>query len=179
MLSISQRPAHIGSSVNSRVEKHGDDDVTAFDIPITGIPLEAEEINQLLQDPHAWDKLYDPRSGGGHDPAFPLLAPFKLKHKIESATVLIRFGLQRTALQLTDCTIAKVIIEPTAGGTTLVSLQVQCTPTLDKSMTNLFEHLGGDCELELHVAGYGDQQPLPLETKPAAANGHAEAGAPA
>ncbi len=174
MLSISQRPAMIGTSINSRVAKHGDDHVTGFDIPVAGIALEATELNQLLQDPHAWSKLFDAATNGdGHRPAFPLLKPFRLKHKIEAATVIVLVGMQRNALRFTDCKLAKVTIEPTAGGVTLLSVQVQCTPTIDKRMTELFDHLGGDCLIEIHVAGYGDQQPLPLVTHPVTGAEHA------
>ena len=40
-LSLTKRPAKIGPSINTRTQRHGDDDVPATDIPLSGILVEA------------------------------------------------------------------------------------------------------------------------------------------
>lgn len=167
MLTITERPATLGSSINTRVEKHGDNDVTALDIPLSGISLAAAELNALLLEPGAHDALFE-RNGSGFDPRIAALGTLRLKNKIEGANVSIHVGLGKDSLELVDCKLARVQLDPQPGGRTDLSVQVQCTPTIDKHVTKLLEHLGADVEVEIVVDGYGDQQALPLDKDEAA-----------
>ena len=101
MLSITPRPARLGSSINTRVEKHGEEDVTALDIPLLDIPLSAAELNALLMDPHAHRLLYN-KEGDFEKPTLERLAPLRLKDKIEGAVVEIKVGLAQDAVKLAD-----------------------------------------------------------------------------
>lgn len=159
MLTITEREAILGSSINSRVEKHGDEDVTAFDIPLSGIPVGEVELNVLLQDPKAYSSLYQPPGGAStmHEPRFPVLGELGLKDKIEGAEVSIWIGLAKDPLVLKDCKLKGVTVELQTGGASLVSCKVQCTPQVDKQFTKLFEHLGHDVQVEIRVDGYGEQ----------------------
>jgi hypothetical protein len=170
MLHLNDREAKLGTSINSRAEMHGDQEVPAFDIPLSGIPLEESELNTLLQDESATESLYIPPNGNGRtmtEPRFKGLAPLKLKDKIENAEVLIWIGMAKEPLTLHACNLAKVTLEPKTGGTTLMSCQVQCTPTIDKSVMRLFDHLGSDVNVQIVVDGFGEQKDL-LDEQPEA-----------
>lgn len=162
MLTLSNRTCRIGVSVNTRTEVHGEDSVTALDIPLTAIMLDANELNMLLQEPHAYQVLFNTRDGGKFvEPVFRVLKALRLADKIEGASVVLALG-SGAALKLTGCKIAKVELAPQVGGLTEMSLQVQCTPKLDSSIARLLEKLNCDVEVEIHADGYGDQKPLPL-----------------
>lgn len=130
LITIGRRPCKIGSSVNTRSEKHGDEDVPACDIPLDGIMLEAEELNTLLADPGAHRALFSkPRNGAPQEPMFKQLKPFVLVDKFTGSVELTLAG--QVVLELEDVTLARVRIEPQVGGLTMLSLQVQCAPPVE------------------------------------------------
>ena len=88
MLNITMRPCQLGSSINTRVERHGDEDVPACDIPLDGIMLTEAELNLLLDDPHASRCLFT-AVAGVHQPALPMIAALSLRSKLEGATVTL------------------------------------------------------------------------------------------
>ena len=162
MLTLTEREAVLGNSINTRTEKHGDEDVTALDIPLSGIAIDEQELNILLQDPHAFGALYDApgKRGTMTEPKLKVLAPLKLKDKIEGAEVSLWIGMAKEPVVIRDCKIAKVTLDLQTGGTTLLSVQVQCTPTIDKHITKLLEQLGHAVTVEIRVDGYGEQRDL-------------------
>lgn len=161
MLSLSNRPCRIGSSINTRTEKHGDEDVTALDIPLSDILLEAVELNILLQEPHAAQVLFNAPPGKLAEPVFTSIKSLRLKDKIEGASVVISLN-STTDVKLSDCKISKVTLDPQVGGLTAMSVQVQCTPKLDSSIARLLEKLNCEATVEILAEGFGDQKPLPL-----------------
>lgn len=107
MLTLTTRPCKIGPSINTRTEKHGDEDVTALDIPIESVMLEANELNVLLGEPHAHNALFN----GGTSPPEPLLRmirALKLKDKFEDCTVTLLLGLNLERIELANVKLAKV-----------------------------------------------------------------------
>lgn len=162
MLTLTEREATLGSSINTRCERHGDEDVTALDIPLSGMALDEKELNILLQDPHAFGALYVAAGARGSmsEPKLKVLGPLKLKDKIEGAEVSLWIGMAKEPVVIRDCKLAKVTLELQTGGTTLLSLQVQCTPTIDKHITKLLEQLGHAITVEIRVDGYGEQRDL-------------------
>jgi len=162
MLTIAQRGARLGSSINTRVEKHGDEDVTAFDIPLDEIMLDAGELAALLGEPHAHTLLFD-TSNIPHEPIFRMLKDFRLKEKIDSADVTLFIGLERVPIKFTDVKLARISIEPMVGGLTRLAVQVQCTPNLESKVLGLlFEKLGAEIDVEISSEGHGAQAQLPL-----------------
>lgn len=105
--------------IHNRTEKHGDEDVPAIDVPISGFAIGAEELNGLLQDPHAHRALFD-TSKLPHEPVFNCFKPLALKEKFHDADVTLHLGLGLHSVTLTGCKLAKVKLEPALGG--LVSL---------------------------------------------------------
>lgn len=129
MLTLNKRPAKIGAAVNTRCEKHGDEDVPACDIPLVGIMLEAAELNALLGDPYAHTALFNHRPGSQLDePIFRKFNPLRLRDKFEEAEVVIYAGLEPKEIRLKAVKLARVTLDPQVGGLTELALQVQCTP---------------------------------------------------
>lgn len=128
MLTITRRAAKIGTSLNVRNELHGDEDVPACDIPIDGIMLEAEELNALLDNPEAHQRLFISKTHGFEEPAIPQFGSHRMADKFEGARVKLHLGVKPTLLELEDVKLAKVTLEPKPGGMTAMSLQVQATP---------------------------------------------------
>lgn len=162
MLRISNRSCRIGTSINTRTEMHGDDSVTAIDIPLGEIMLDAAELNMVLCEPHAHQVLFATRDGGKFiEPVFRVLKALRLAGKIEGAHVTLELGGKNT-LKLSECKIARIELAPQAGGLTAMSLQVQCVPKLDSLVARLLEKLNCEIEVEVTAQGYGDQKPLPF-----------------
>ncbi len=126
MLNITLRTAKLGSSLNGRTEKHGNDDVPAADMSVDSIFLTAAELNDLLGIKDAHDRLFRVEHVGGlPEPVFAAYGGHTLPDKFEGANVTIEHGLQKLEIELADVKIAKVYLEPQTGGLTKLSLQIQ------------------------------------------------------
>jgi hypothetical protein len=162
MLTLKRRTCRIGTSINTRAEHHGDDEVTALDIPLASIMLDAEELNSLLCDPHAHTRLYDTtKAGMPAEPGLPKLKDFKLAEKIEGAEVEIALAGDEV-LKLTSCNLKSVTLSCELGGLTSMSVLVQCVPKLDSKISRLLERLDREAHVTIRCDGYGDQAKLPL-----------------
>lgn len=157
MLKIARRTAKIGPSINTRTERHGEDDVTALDIPLREITLAPAGLEELL--PGAGARLFDDK----HEPVFSRLKPFALREKIESARVTLWMGLEPDELKFPDVRLSKIAITPQSGGGAMLQLTVQVTPNLDESIAQLLEQLNRQVEVEIECENYGSQGELVLE----------------
>lgn len=168
MLTLDKRPARMGSSINTRTEKHGDEDVPACDIALQGIMLEREELNSLLADPYAHDALYNHRSKGKADePVFRKFKPLVFREKFEEGGVTLYVGMGQTKIELKDVKLARVTLDPQVGGLTELSVQVQCTPKTD-TIGELLGYMNHDVEVEISFGKRAEkskkQQDLPINT---------------
>lgn len=161
MLELSRRPAKLGPSINTRCERHGDEDVTAFDVPIHSVLISGEELNALLGDPTANERLY----AQGTDPLEPAFLQFDalvLKDKIEGARVALAGSNGGGDIVLNDCKLKSVTLELQVGGLTKLSCKAQCLPNLDHSINALFELMNHEIAVEITAEQHGAQQALPL-----------------
>jgi hypothetical protein len=150
MLTLDKRPCRIGGSLNSRTEKHGDEDVPALDVPLEGLMLTKEELNALTGDPYMHDALFSHRSQGKLDePILRMFRPLVLREKFEQGQVLLTVGLGADIeIELKDVKLARVTLEPQVGGLTACSVQVQCTPSAE-TVAQLWPYMGHDVDCEL------------------------------
>jgi len=151
MLSISLRTAKLGPSINNRTEKHGDEDVPAADISVGALLLTAEELNALLDNPGAHERLFVQTSATSlPEPFFTRFAGgFTLADKFEGANVRIEYGLEPNVIQLPDVKIAKVYLEPQTGGLTMVSLQIQASHDWSESAPELVACMNREIKIEI------------------------------
>jgi hypothetical protein len=163
VLTLNRRPCRIGTSINTRREKHGDENVTAIDVPLSGLMLEAAELNMILREPHAHGVFFDHAKGGALvEPVFRDVVPFiPIAGKAEGAEVQLEWN-NTTVMLLLDCKLARMRLVPQVGGLTALALQVQCTPKLDSLVAKLLERLDSDVDVTIRCDGYGAQQELPL-----------------
>lgn len=156
-LDLHLRPATL-AAVNTRTERHGEEDVPACDLTLEGILLKPKELDALL--PHATAGLFT-AEGTLPVPAFPQVKPLQLLQRFEGAQVTVAFGTtgDRTALVLHDVKLAKVRVEPLRGGESALAVQVQ-TPLPDR-MQELLERLGH----EVHVAITGGKPAVKPEAQ--------------
>lgn len=130
-LNLADRLCKIGSSINVRTQKHGDEDVPACDIPIVGFLLEAAELDSLLGK-GAHKALYrDGKGGNAIEPRFEHVAELALDEKFVG-TVSLDLANIELDLSAENVTLASIKLTPTTGGLTAMALQVQCTPSNDE-----------------------------------------------
>jgi hypothetical protein len=176
-MTLNSRPCMLGSSINSRVEIHGDENVPALDIPLSAIMLTGTELNALLQEPYAHSALFNERTNPRAlvEPLFKQLHPLKLKDKFEESSVTLVVGLNRKTVTLNDVKLAKLTLQPLVGGLTALKLIVQCTPTLDDGITTLLAFMNHDADVEItigeRVAPAQKQSELPLSMSESPAPG--------
>jgi hypothetical protein len=158
-LRLDRRSATIGSSINTRTEKHGEEDVAALDIPLSKICLSDEELGVVLQNPRAHKLLYATRKGQLAKFAFAkVLEVLPFREKVRGVSVTIYLGNRK--LRLPDVSLTTCRLEPQEGGTTWWAFKVQCTPTLDDTIEALLAKLNQVVDIELDCESYGAQQDL-------------------
>jgi hypothetical protein len=164
MLSISERTG----TMNHRARFHGeeDDDKRALTFQLDGISIERNEINALLQDPHAFESLYDT----GANPIAPFLPTIKaleLAGNIAGAYVKVQLVTNAAvAFEFTDCDVKKIKLDRQTGGTALMSCRVTTKQAMRANLADLLERLGHAVSIEIRGEAPGAQKDLPL-------NGHA------
>lgn len=146
MLSLAKRPCKIGSSINTRTEKHGDEDVPACDIPLSGLMLSRDELDTLLG-PGAHEAFFR-QVDGSFDVAFKQLKSLALRNKFEQATVELAV-VYGGMLRLSGVRLARITLKPVYGGLTELSLQVQATPDVEE-FAPLLESLNSEVEAAVH-----------------------------
>jgi hypothetical protein len=163
MLTLSKRDAKIGRNIPFRTQDHGDEQVRAADIRVTGLHLEPAEFNALLQEPRAHSAFFVTRAGTRlMDPLIRSFAPFQLLGKIEQADVVLYLGLGNVEVKLGTCKLKSVCLELKAGGMTELSCTVQTTPTLDKRIAQLIDHMGSSVQIEITYEHNAEQPDLAL-----------------
>lgn len=120
----------MGPSINTRTEKHGEENVPGVDIPLSAIFLEKDEVNNLLQDPDAYDALYTEDRSKQLEPRFLTIEPIRLSDKFTGARVTISVnGGDGVDFVLKPAKISKIALSPQVGGLTLMSCTVQGNPS--------------------------------------------------
>lgn len=170
MLTITRRDCLLGAKASADAKEIDGQEIKHLTIEVSDVMLDDTELNSLLCEPHAHGVLFNT----GVSPAEPYLKSLKalrLAEACEHAYAAITYGLDRKELIFADCKLSKIELEPTVGGLTALSCKITVTPALDESLTELFDHLGGQAEVELRANPPGAQQDLPL-------NQHGEGEAP-
>lgn len=161
-LKLGQRTCQIGPSINSRTQKAGQNDVPALDIPLSQIVIDSNNLDALLLEEGAWDRLFiEPVDNKPIAPVFPLLAPLRFREKIGNVNLTLIIGSHQLALE--KVTLASVTLELQEGGMCHLSFTLQClTEQVGDDLRVLVEHQNKQVLLELHANNYG----APAEEKP-------------
>lgn len=164
-LTLSKRAGQIGPSINTRTEKHGEEDVPGLDIPISGIFLDADELGVILQDSDAHKSLFTGTRSAAPEPRFNSLKPLQLDGKLTEAKVLIQVGDHQILLK--PAKVKSITLEPQVGGMTAMSCTIQGNPSAN---TDILELLNAKCRIAITGASMeekDDNEPeLPLAHEP-------------
>lgn len=174
MISITKRGCLMGR-INNRIQKHGEEPVTAFDIPLASIVLDEHDLNALLADPKAHEKLFSEFKSGSkhvHEPSLPDFEPLVLKHKLEDVQAELYVGMAEDRVTVGSGTLANIVLTPKSGGSTELSARLSFVPDLGKQSTLLLKFQGHEISVELHggeiTKGDDDQADLGLPGSPPA-----------
>lgn len=164
--------------IHNRCEKHGEEEVPAIDVPITGFALTAEEFNGLLVNPFAHRALFD-TSKNPAEPVLTGIKPLGLKEKFHEAHVTLHLGLDRDSVKIGPAKIAKVKFDPATGGLVSCDFTVQAVANLD-DVPKLLAFQGHEIECDVDVDPSAkpvkSQQDLPLDDDPLVFDPDAEPG---
>jgi hypothetical protein len=144
---LNRRPGRIGGGVNSRTQKHGEENIPAMDIPLVAIMLTQAELNELMNEPLTAVAWFNDRKDGLAEPLFKNVKHFSIIDTYESSSVTIGVGLKEQLFTLEDCKLVKIKLSPCVGGLTELKLTVQAK--IDDTNTPLFEFLSNDCNVEI------------------------------
>lgn len=177
MLDLDSKHAQVGV-INNRIEKHGDKDVTAFDIPLT-VLLDPKELNNLLDDPYKHRALFDTK-GDVATPMFPEFSEFAMKHDLEGATVTLHIGHSGFEIEYKDSCLKGLVLAPLHGGETQLTFKLQCNP-LTKHIVKLLDAQNTEIKLSVADAKIAEkkkrkQRELPLGPDPKADGDGGEEG---
>jgi hypothetical protein len=150
---LDSRPCKLGVYLNTPTQKNGDERVPAKVLGIKNILLTKDELNELLDDKHAWDALYVERKG---KPAMPIFAdklgPLIVLGKFKGSTVNLSFGLRPYEIAFTEATCKSLKLERTEGGLTALSFTVVCLKSnVGGELARLDEHLDGNADIVLRL----------------------------
>lgn len=153
-LDIDLRPAKAGNQINANGQKHGEDTVTAFYIPVHSLMLSKNEANILAGDPTWWSRHFNELPG---KPAEVLDADnfdtkCSFKHKLEKARVRIVHSLANEEIEFTACKLSKIKLQPQTGGLTAASMMIETVPTLDARAAALLGQLDHEINIEIRSA---------------------------
>ena len=175
MLTLKKHHAEMGI-INNRIEKHGNDNVTAFDIPIV-LLLDPDQLEQLLgkgQHDHMFEK-----QGRSFKPRIPDVESMLIRHDLDGANVVLH--LDKSDIEFEEARLKGLTLQPLAGGETQLHFKLQVRPE-NKHILRLLDTQ--NCELKLSLAdakiaqkAKSKQEELPLgaPAKPGNGQAHAEA----
>lgn len=129
-LTLKKRVAKLGAGINNRAENQGDEHVPAFDIPLSGIMIDADEFAAITGDPKAYDHVFvKGKRGEPDEPAslFRLCKPISLRDKFTDCAAIFSLGAD-VVIEVDEAKIGRLRFEPQTGGLLAMSCQVQCTP---------------------------------------------------
>lgn len=162
----------IGGSINVRTEKHGEENVSAMDIPCAML-IKRKELNSLMREESADALLFKSQNEGHYEPVFGgKIGPIPVLGKFKKSKVALKCGVNEQEITFDDCALSKLKIDPQIGGMTLLKFTIQAKLTDD---TNLIFHFANTSQAgQVNTGKFqeeksDDQPDLPLGEPGAAA----------
>lgn len=161
MFDIEKKPCTL-QHINIRDEKHGEENVLAIDMKLTGdfdgdiLAEFGPELRHALYKKADGGDLVDTASEVPTALRFPQLCqPLKFADEIIGASVTVAYGIGDIALE--TCDINNFKIECHDGGTVRVTYRVQARPT-GEQLAKLSQVLGTAVEVSIDPPEAGSQQ---------------------
>lgn len=153
---LNRRPGKIGGNIASRTEKHGDENVPAFDMPLEAIMLTQAELNQLMNEPLTSVAWFNDRKDGLAEPLFKNVKHFAITDTYEASIVTLGVGLKERVFALEDVKLVKLKLTPCVGGLTELKLTVQAKT--DETNSSLIEFLSKDCNVAIEFGSVTESE---------------------
>lgn len=148
MLNIQSTFAMMGK-ISNNLEKHGDDDVTAFEVPFEAIALTREQFNAQMEDPYADRWLFTDKADM-REPNLAKFKPLELVDTYEEAIVSVTFG--EKAYTFHDCRIKGVTFEGKRGGDIMLALSVRIRPENPEQIIALIDYQNHEVKIDVQDA---------------------------
>lgn len=144
MFNFGSKSARMGR-ISSNLEKHGEEFVKAFDIPLT-VMLAAEEVDDLVGAGAA--KAFFVQKDGVKELAALSThsAPFTFDENFDQATIDLRLAGD-AELQYAECKVSNLVLTPKVGGLTETKFSVRVRPDGDECLALLEQQMR-----EVHIA---------------------------
>src|SRR5579862_9551402 len=164
MLTLKKQRAEMGV-INNRLERHGDQDVTAFDMPLSTL-LDPDQFDACLGK-GAHDRLYR-KEGRSYKVAIEEIETIPLRHDLEGAAVTLHFD--KSDIEFEKATLKDPTLELIDGGETQLRFKLQVRPE-NKHLTRLLDAQRTDFNISIDDAKI-------IEEKAKQAQGKLELGSP-
>jgi len=162
MLTLNRRLCDLGGNQSSKTRDKDGETIRTLTYEIENYPLDEQELNAFLRDPHAWRWMYSDVNGE-IKPVQTCFKSHEMRKPIESAYMGLWYGMSGY-IAFTECKLTKIKLACQDGGETLLSCKVTTPPILNETLAELFERFGAKVEVEIRGEPPGAQQDLPLNT---------------
>jgi hypothetical protein len=163
MLSLNLRPARLNQDHSGKSHEKEGQVTKLLKYGLDDIPLDAQEMGVITQEPYAARALYDEDKQGVKRPFLACFNPLHFNESIEGAYVMVRLKGGKE-LKHTECKLTGISFTKTEGGTTLMSLKVTTAPALDASLAEFYSQFGEQVDVEIRGELPGAQKDLPLNS---------------
>lgn len=166
MISLIDKICRFGK-ISNNLELHGEEEVTAFQIPVEGVMLEAKELNAIVGDKYFAGIVFNDKRGLKEPTdALRKFKPLELADSYENATVIMTLTGDRE-LEFDECLLKNLTLEPQVGGLTALSIKLYLRPGIGANNLLLQEHQHREVKLTITNAtvalkAKSRQQDLPL-----------------
>lgn len=166
MLSIEDMHCMMGK-ISNNLECHGEQEITEFSIPITGIMLTAQEVNAFLEDPYADRSFFNNKRELQEPMPWCSKTSITLNDRYDGAIATITVSGDQE-IEFKDARLNKITLTPKLGGLTQMDFQLQIAPGLGRENLLLQEHQNREIVLciadaKIALKKKGRQKELPLQ----------------
>jgi len=126
MIKLPRKPAKLGTNINGRTEKHGDERVPKIDIKLTTLLTEKQTI-ALTGESHVVAAWFKTEGGKYADPLLKGFAPYRKEGKYKDSLCVLTVGVNAKKIDLGDVTIKSLVFKPIDKGATQLACTIQAT----------------------------------------------------
>lgn len=159
-LNLPKRVAKIGGSIATKTQFHGEEEVPAVSVPLSGLILDEGDVNRMFGQADAHSRMFRQEN----DMLMPALrgAEIALHDKFKGAKVTIKAGA--LGLKLAPANVSRIRLEPLPGGVVALSCTVSGAP---EGTVDVLGLLNADCTAsilggEIAARDNENQDELPL-----------------
>jgi hypothetical protein len=144
-----------------RKEQEDQEDRRTLKLGLLSIRIDRNELNALLDQPYAYECLYN-REKQPHEPWLRCLKALELADSWEGAFVALFYDNGSRKLVFPKATLSKLKIALGTGGKTSLSCMIEGEPDIDENFGEIIARTGTDIQCEIRAQPPSAQHDLPL-----------------